>query len=192
MFDIFEKYISAKTTLSAGQWSLIRSVCTERKITKGQYILREGEISANTNFVTKGLLRLFRTDHKGDVYILKFAHENRWISDRESYLTGNQSTANIEAMEDSEILTWEKADFDLLLTEIPVFRLVMKALSARSQVANQNRIYFSISMSAEEKYLQFMAKQPALYNRVPLHMIASYLGVSRETLSRVRRQVAGK
>jgi len=187
MFDIFKKYLSERATLTEAELCLIHSLSVKKKIAKRGFILRKGEISRHTNFVSKGLLRLYRTDHRGDEYILKFADENHWINDRESYLTGQPSTANIEAIEDSEILAWKKSDFDLLLNKIPAFKELMKNLSAKLQIASENRFYTSVSSTAEEKYLQFVIKYPAIFNRVPLQMVASYIGVSRETLSRIRR-----
>ncbi len=89
--------------------------------------------------------------------------------------------AAIESLEDSGVLTWTKADFNLLLQEIPAFKELMKTLSAKNQVAGQQRLYAAMSLSAEERYVRFITANPQLLNRVPLHMIASYLGVSRET-----------
>ena len=192
MFDIFKKYVAVQATLTSDEFERICTLSASKRIAKQEFILKEGEWAGTTHFVTKGLLRLFRIDQKGNAHILKFAHENRWINDRESYLTGNPASANIEAIEDSEILSWKKTDFDLLLNEIPAFKQLMKNLSAKNQIANQNRIYASISQSAEEKYHQFIEKNQTIVNRVPLYMVASYLGLSRETLSRIRRQALSK
>jgi len=192
MFHTFQKYLSGRATLTSKELELVLSLSTEKKIAKRAFILREGEICCTQTFITNGLLRLFRTDDKGNEYTLRFAAENRWISDRESYVTGKPSNFNIEAIEDSGILVWKKEAFDFLLKELPVFKALMKSLSTKSQIANENRIYASISNSAEEKYLQFIEKQPGIFNRVPLHMVASYLGVTRETLSRIRKQLAHK
>jgi CRP-like cAMP-binding protein len=192
MFEIFENYLSERVTLGVEDVNLVRSLSIEKKIAKRQFILREGEPADHTNFVVKGLLRLYRTDFKGEEYILKFANENHWINDRQSYLTGLPAIANIEAIENSAVLSWKKADFDYLLKEIPCFKQLMKDLSAKNQVANQDRVYNSISLSSEEKYNLFIEKNATISNRIPLHMIASYLGVTRETLSRIRRQNVGK
>lgn len=192
MFDVFERYISAKVTLTDQELSLIRSLLVEKKIAKREFVLREGEIARYLFFITKGLLRLLRPDDKGNEYILRFAAENNWLSDRESYVTGNPSNAYIDAIEDSEVLVWDKQDFHTLLKEIPALKQFMKELVGKSQIANQNRVFTTISDSAEEKYFRFIEKHPDTFNRVPLHMIASYLGVSRETLSRIRRHSVNK
>lgn len=192
MFAIFEKYLWERAVVTTKECNLIQSLVLEKKVTRGEFILREGEVARNVIFIAKGLLRLFRIDNKGNEHILRFAIENRWMSDRESYLTGNPSHSNIEALEDSEVLVWEKEDFRFLLKEIPALKQFMKNLVETSQIANQNRVYASISSSAEEKYFQFIEKNPALFNRIPLHMVAAYLGVTRETLSRIRRQAGNK
>lgn len=192
MFDIFEKYLSQRITLTCGEFGLIQSFSREKKIAKREFILRRGEICGDVTFIAKGLLRLSRTDDKGNERTLRFATENGWISDRESYLTGRPSNCNIEAIENSEVLFWRKEGFRHLLGQIPVLKQFMKDLMEKSQVVNQNRIFTSISSSAEEKYLQFIENHPAIFNRLPLHMVASYLGVTRETLSRIRRYPVNK
>jgi CRP-like cAMP-binding protein len=192
MFDMFKKYLSDRAKLSEEEFSLTQSLSIDKKIATREFILREGEVAGYLIFITKGFLRLFRTDKKGNAHILKFASENRWLSDRESYLTGKPSNFNIDAIEDSEVLVWKKEDFRFLLKEIPALTQLMKNLTEQSQIAHQNRVYDSISSSAEEKYLQFIAQHPSTFNRVPLHMVASYLGVTRETLSRIRKRAVSK
>lgn len=187
MFEVFEKYLTDQAPITSRQVQKICDHCEEKTIARHGFVLCEGEISP-TCFVTKGLLRLYRKDAELNERILKFSRENGWISDRKSYLNGTPSACNICAVEDSKILLWKKHDFDNLLNELPAFRQLMRDLSAKSQTAEQERLYNSISLSAEEKYLDFINKQPAICNRVPLHMVAAYLGLSRETLSRVRRR----
>ena len=189
MLELFKKYITTQSPIDVEQIQYIYSFSNEKKVNKNEFVLHEGEISP-THFVTKGLLCLSRINDLGNDHILKFAPENRWISDRESYLKNSPAALNIRAVEDSSMLTWKKTDFDHLLNELPLFRQLMKQLSAKNQIANQTRLYKSISLSAEDKYLDIIINQPGLHNRVPLHMIASYLGLSRETLSRVRKGLA--
>lgn len=187
MFEIFKRYLQEKIDLTDAQFDLIRSKSKERKIAKREFYLREGEISRHNTFVVKGLLRLFRIDEKGNEHIMRFAPENWWISDRESYNTGEPSKFMIDALEKSEVLIWTKEDSDFVYGEIPAFRTFGEGLFVESFIAYHNRIYNSISSTAEEKYENFVKTYPDIFNRVPLHMVASYLGVTRETLSRVRR-----
>jgi CRP-like cAMP-binding protein len=192
MLDIFKKYLLDRAKFSEEELILIQSLSIEKKIAKRASILREGEVAEYLIFIKKGLLRFFRSDDKGNTYTLKFAGENRWLSDRESYLAGMPSNFNMDAIEDSEVLIWKKDDFRFLLNAVPALKQLMKKLTEQSQIAQQNRIYQSISSSAEEKYLQFITQCPCTFDRVPLHMVASYLGVTRETLSRIRKQLVSK
>ncbi len=187
MFEIFKKYLLKSADFSEEECNLIGSLAMIKKIPKRVSILQEGEVAGYLIFIQKGFLRLFRYDDKGISYTLKFAGECRWLSDRESYLTGKPSNFNIDAIEDSEILVWKKDDFRYLINEIPLLKKLMKNLIEQGQIAHQNRIYQSISSSAEEKYVQFISQYPKDFDRAPLHMVASYLGVTRETLSRIRK-----
>ena len=118
---------------------------------------------------------------------MTFALPNWWVSDQESYNNETPSRNNIDALADSELVLIEKKDWNTLINEIPAFRDWQDELKSRSFVAAQSRIMSHISDSAEEKYKKFINSFPDIFNCVPLHMVASYLGVSRETLSRIRR-----
>jgi len=186
-FESFRRYLQEKVELTDAQFDLIRSKSKERKIARREFYLREGEICNFNTFVVKGLMRLYRIDEDGNEHIMRFAPENWWISDRESYITGEPSKFIIDALEKSEVLIWTKEDSEFVYGEIPAFRTFGEGLFAESFIAYHNRIYSSISTTAEEKYENFIKTYPDIFNRVPLHMVASYLGVTRETLSRVRR-----
>lgn len=137
-------------------------------------------------FVVSGALRLFRTDEDGAEHILRFATENWWMNDH------LPAKGAIDALEDSQLLLWSKEDWEQLKSDIPTFDAVQSRLLSRNLEAHVNRLYAAISHSAEARYHEFMRALPDLYQRVPLHMIASYLGVSRETLSRIRRHTSGQ
>jgi CRP-like cAMP-binding protein len=188
MFEAFEIYLKEKADLTADELAAVRAVSVERKLRKRQYLLQEGEVCHYNCFIVKGCLRLYRVGEDGTEHILRFAVENWWISDRESYNTGNPSKSNIDALENCEVILIDKPAFVDLTTTIPRFRNFTEMLKARSFDASQNRILSNISYTAEEKYQNFITSFPDIFNRVPLHMTASYLGVSRETLSRVRTQ----
>jgi len=170
----------------------MQSLCLFRKLRKREIFLRESEICRYYTFVASGCLRAYRIGTIGTEHILKFAIENCWISDRESLVTGEPSTSFIDAVEDSELIMWTGENFCKILNRIPVFDKFFRSLLELCLDASQNRIYTSISNNAGESYNHFVSSYPAICNRVPLHMIASYLGVSRETLSRVRSQHGNK
>lgn len=192
MFQVFEKYITEKITLTSAELERMKALCVPKRVRKRQYILQEGDVSYNNCFVARGCMRSYRVGEDGTEHIIRFAPEHWWISDRESYNTGRPAKLNIDALEDSEVLLWTKENYDLISQEIPQVGAFTQSTLAKSFDSAQQRIYENISQTAEEKYESFIKKYPDLYRRVPLHMIASYLGVSRETLSRARSHYAHK
>ena len=145
-----------------------------------------------TSFVEKGMLRMFTVDEKGNEPILQFSSEGWWVADLYSFLTDEPSNYNIEALEDCELLLITKESWDILLEKIPAFERYFRILIQNSLIATQRRLMSSISETAEEKYIKLTNNFPGCIQRVPQHMIASYLGITRETLSRVRSQMATK
>lgn len=192
MFDVFQRYLAEKAKLTAEDFELIRSVSIIKTLRKHQYLLQQGDHWRYNAFVCNGCLRTYRMDEKGGEHIMHFAIENWWTGDRESLLSGQPSRSNVDAIEDSVVLLISGDNFEMLKNSIPLFRDLVNLLVDRSLVATQNRIHTQISQTAEEKYTDFLIKSPMLANRVPQHMIASYLGISAETLSRVRKQTSKK
>lgn len=190
MFEVFAAYLKEKAGLTEEQLGQVRALTINKRLRKRQYLLQEGDICHYNCFVAKGCLRNYRVSEDGLEHILRFAVENWWLSDTESYNNGTPTKNNIDALEDSELLLIEKEDFNQLVNSIAPFREFIERLKAKSFDASQNRIMSNISDTAEERYKNFMKSYPDIFNRVPLHMIASYLGVSRETLSRIRNQYA--
>jgi CRP-like cAMP-binding protein len=188
MFEFLASYLKEKGGLTPEELKLVEQATVPRKLRKHQYFLQEGDTSYYSSFVAKGCLRLYQIGKDGSEHILRFAIENWWISDYESYNSGQPSKYNIDALEDSELLMIEKTKFDELVKMIPRLQVLKEALDARNYEVNQSRILSNISESAEQKYDRFINSYPQIYNRVPLHMVASFLGVTRETLSRIRQQ----
>jgi CRP-like cAMP-binding protein len=190
MFEKFAVYLKEKASLTDEQLEEVRAVTINKRLRKRQYLLQEGDVCHYNCFVAKGCLRLYRVGEDGTEHILRFAVEDWWISDQESYNNGIPSKNNIDALEESELLLIEKNDFNRIVSNFSNFRAFRDTLKARSYDVSQNRIISNISDTAEEKYTNFIKSYPDIFNRVPLHMIASFLGVSRETLSRIRTQYA--
>ncbi|HEY9046406.1 MAG TPA: Crp/Fnr family transcriptional regulator [Ohtaekwangia sp.] len=190
MLDVFHTYIRSRITISDEELKSIDAACTLKKLRKKQYLLQEGDVWQYNAFVAKGCVRTYRVDERGGEHVIQFSVENWWTGDRESLLTGKPSRCNIDAIEDSEIILIKKHDFDMLCKTIPALNEMVNMILQRSFNTAQNRIHASISLSAEEKYRDFIEKYPGLVNRVPQGMIASYLGISPETLSRVRNQMS--
>ncbi|HEX8019093.1 Crp/Fnr family transcriptional regulator [Mucilaginibacter sp.] len=192
MFEIFKEYISQKTTLTEAEYAKIEAVCIYKKLRKRQYLLQEGDVWKYNAFITKGLVRFYSVDESGRENIVSFAKENWWTGDRASLLTGEPSKNNIDAIEDTELVLITKTNFDKLCQEIPALNDMVNAIINKSFITSQNRIHSAISFTAEQKYLDFVQRYPDLSLRVPQAMIASYLGITPETLSRVRKETAKK
>lgn len=171
---------------------MVAAVCRIKKLRKKQYLLQEGDVWRYNAFVLSGFLRTYRVDDKGQEHFIQFSVENWWAGDRESYIDEKPAKFNIDAFEDSEVLLISKDDFEMLLSKIPAFCIFMRNLMERSLIALRNRVHSNITYTAEEKYSDFLKTYPSLSNRIPQHMIASFLGITPETLSRVRNQISKK
>ncbi|WDF56581.1 Crp/Fnr family transcriptional regulator [Mucilaginibacter sp. KACC 22063] len=192
MYDIFQNYINSKALFTPEESEKIKSVSFAKKLRKKQYLLQEGDIWKYDAFVAKGCLRTYSVDDKGSEHVINFAIENWWTGDRESLMSGQPSRFNIDAVEDSELILFTHNNFEQLCEEIPSFNNMVNTILQRSFVTGQSRIHAALSYTAEEKYLNFLNKYPGFAIRIPQSMIASYLGMTPETLSRIRGVVAKK
>lgn len=188
-FEPLFQYIELKSTLSLNddEKNLIQVMFKPRHLRKRQYLLQEGDVCKYMSFIVKGSGRMYSVSEKGQEHIIRFAIENWWLGDFESYNFGIPSHYNIEVLEDSEVLMIEHDQIQELTAKIPAVDLMIREIDKKGTVATQNRIHSSISLSAEERYDKLVRSYPNFLNRFPLSMIASYLGISPETLSRIRK-----
>jgi len=186
VFEVFKAYVLRHAELSEQEFALIEHVIRIKKLRKKQYLLQEGDIARDHCFITDGLLRTYSVDDKGNEHIIRFAMKDWWISDRESLLSGKPSRFNIDAIEDSTVILFGKPQMDELLEKIPALNRLITDVLNKSFITAQNRIHEAISSTAEEKYQNFVSRYPQFAQRVPQSMVASYLGIAPETLSRLR------
>ncbi len=189
MFEFLHKKVNETINITNEEFEYAKTLFLPKKLRKKRFLLEEGEACQYTTFVEKGLLRSFTVDDKGNEHILQFGMQGWWVADLYSFLTGEPSEYNIEALEDSELLLINKASWDLLLDEVPAFERYFRILIQNNLIATQRRLMGTISTTAEERYLKLLQHFPDISQRVPQHMIASYIGVTRETLSRLRSQM---
>jgi len=192
VYDTFQQYLDQKISLSNDEKELIRSVSILKKLRKKQYLLQEGDVWKYHAFITKGCMRTYAVDDKGLEHIIYFGIENWWIGDRESLFTHTPSKLNIDAIEDSEVVLFTNPNFEMICSTIPSFRDMIHAIISKSLNVNQNRVLSNISKTAEEKYVDFIQRYADFAIRIPQSMIASYLGIKPETLSRIRNGIARK
>ncbi|MEP6262787.1 MAG: Crp/Fnr family transcriptional regulator [Gillisia sp.] len=190
MFEFLQKKINETINISDEEFEYAKTLFIPKKLRKKRFLLHDGDPCIYTTFVEKGLLRSFRIDDKGNEHILQFGLQGWWVADLYSFLTGEPSEYNIEALEDSELLLITKPSWDKLLHEVPAFEHYFRILIQNNLIATQRRLMGTMSSTAEERYNKLLQEFPDIAQRVPQHMIASYIGVTRETLSRLRSQLA--
>lgn len=190
MFDRLFQHISEKVSLTEEEFEFCKTLFLPKKLRKRQYLLQAGDICKYTAFVERGVLRSYIIDEKGNDRILQFAFEGWWMADLYSFLTHEPSQFNMDAIEDCELLLINEQSWNIMLDRIPALERYFRILIQNNLIATQRRLMGALSETAEEKYLKLMDTFPGCIQRVPQHMIASYLGITRETLSRVRNQLA--
>lgn len=182
----FETYIIKAAQVTEEEAKLIVLQGSRKRVRKRQMLLHEGEVCKHKIFVERGLMRSYLLKDDGTEYIMRFATENTWLIDPESYHSGLPTKYNVDALEDCDVLLWTREAMDWLAEKIPALKAYSDRLKTNTLTASMGRIMMNISGTSEEKYQEFIETYPEVFNRVPLHMVASYLGVSRETLSRIR------
>lgn len=181
----------SSTPLTDSEIEVIKEVFAPKKFRKRQYLLQEGQVCKYGAFIVKGAMRKYSVDDRGVENINELYVENWWAADRESYVMLTPSVYNIDAWEDTDVLLVTKADFVARLSSIPAINEMARKMDDNFAIATQKRVG-SISLSAEERYAALIKTYPEFLQRFPQHIIASYLGITKETLSRIRSYVGKK
>ena len=170
----------------------VLSFFEKRYIKRKEFILRAGDVARIRAYVNKGCFRRYTIDDHGKEAIINFAFEEWWTGDLESYQKHQASIYYVQALEDSEVFCISKENSDLLYEAIPKFRDFEVSKRESSHFATLKRLTLYQSATQEEKYLALLQQYPQLFQRVPLHYIASYLGIEPESLSRLRKRLCNK
>ena len=192
MYELFFQTLQTQVPFNEEELAILKTYLTPKKLRKKQYLLQEGDVCKFIAFVEKGSLRSYTIDEKGNERIIQFALEGWIISDLFSFLTAEPATYNIDALEDSELVLISKTAHEELLMKLPKYETWIRLQITGAYIAMQRRLTSIISLSLEERYAGFTALYPEIVQRVPQHMIASYMGLTPETLSRVRRKMTRK
>ena len=188
MYHLILKNISRFITLTPEEEKYFTSLLKIKKLKKKQYLLQEGDVGRNECFVNKGCLRAYSIDEKGQEHIVQFAIEDWWIGDMYSFLTQTPARLTIDALEDSELFCIDSISVENLFIKVPKFERFFRMLVQNAFIASQRRIIESMSLTADERYCRFIENYPLMEQRLPLKQIASFLGITPESLSRIRSQ----
>ncbi|SJZ84869.1 cAMP-binding domain of CRP or a regulatory subunit of cAMP-dependent protein kinases [Chitinophaga eiseniae] len=160
-----------------------------KQLKTGEHFQKDGEVAREIAFVENGILRLYGVTPEGDDVTKYFVRENQFIVDLESYYSARPSTEAIQAVVDSEIYIVHKSSIEKLSQEIPNLYIFIKTLSEAALMAKLKDNDFLNFGDAKTKYLEFVKRYPELSLRVPLQFIASYLRITPQSLSRIRREI---
>lgn len=185
-------HLESVIPLTADEKVLIEQRFLDRFVKRKEKILSAGEVCRVYTFVLKGCFRMYGVDDKGFEHNIQFAAENDWIADVSSFYTEKTSQLNIEALEVSEILQIKQEDLFFLFTNIPKLNRIFKIMIEHKYIELQNRVLQNFSSTAEQRYLDFLEQYSHLSNRLPNTQIASYLGITPEFLSKVRKNIQVK
>jgi CRP-like cAMP-binding protein len=189
---MFEKLLASfreklpATEIDAG---ILASYFQPKKLRKRQFLLQEGDVCNRVAFVESGSLYSYAIDDKGVQRVFQFAFEGWWISDLYSFFTQEPSRLSIEAMEDCSLFILDRDSHYRMLAEMPAYETYTRILYQKAYIALQQRMEGTLGLTGEEKYLRLLDQFPSIFQKVPLQLIASYLGVTPETLSRIRKNL---
>lgn len=164
------------------------SILQAKSYDKKDFILKSGDICQFQNYVVKGCLKIYYTDNSGSEHIVKFANEDWWAVDLQSFVTQTQAFYSIQALENTYLLRISKTDYDRLHEVIPKFEKFSRLMFQNSYILLQRRMTENLFETAEEKYRHFSKKYPGLELRISQKDIAAYLGITPEFLSMLRRK----
>ena len=182
--DYFQRYAK----LTGAELDEITSRLTIEKFSKRAYLLRQEQICKHYYFILHGLVRLFYIDSKGHEQITQFAIENWWVTSLESFIKGTPTYLAIQAIEDTSVYLIRKSDLEELYEKIPSLNKIFRRIYENMLIASQRRANLYVKLSSRDRYYHFVTHQPDFAQRVPQYMIASYLEITPEYLSELRRK----
>lgn len=188
MFQILKNNISRYIDLSDEEFQRFSEPFELKKFNRKETALREGDYCLFEGFVLNGCFKVYFLTEDGFEQTLYFAVENWWITDIDSLINNVPSTLNIEALEESEVLMISKKDKEKLYETMPQVEKLFRIMNQNSSVALQRRILSLMNKTADKRYLEFLEKYPGLEQRITQQQVASYLGISHEFLSKIRKK----
>ena len=182
-------YINGYVELTPDEIDFLTEHTTYRKYLKGQYVVQQGDVCRFESFVLSGCLKKFNIDFDGQEHVVLFATENWWAADLGSFLTQEVADCSVQCIENTEVIQFAYKEMELLYQKIPKLERFFRVITQNAFVASEKRIVRNFSLPAKERYIIFKKMHPQLVERVPRYLIASYLGITKEFLSKIRSEV---
>jgi CRP-like cAMP-binding protein len=189
-FDPLRTYLESKAPFSANELDFLEGLFVPKTLRAGEFLQRAGEPVRYAAFVAKGCLRSYVTNSNGEELVLEFAPANWWLGDRTFLTGGGTCECFIDAVQHSDLLLFDQASHQRMIECSPMFAGMYRVAFQKYSAAKDRRIINALSMTAEERYLDFLKTYPDIALQVPQGMLASYLGMSPETLSRIRKHLS--
>ena len=181
----FRQHIEQIIPLTDQEFEYVLSHFTTKKLRKHQFLVQEGDRVPNDFYVLSGCLKAYHTDKEGKEHILQFAMADWWITDYQAYFKETEATICVDCIEASEVLCLSLDNREKICSDLHKMDSFFRKKSNMGYVALQQRILSLLNSNAKERYEQLLNLYPSLFQKVPKTLIAAYLGVTRETLSRL-------
>jgi CRP-like cAMP-binding protein len=188
-FDLLISNVSKHISLTAEEIDFFTALLKLKSLANGEFLLHEGDVCRYESFVIKGCLKTYYLDENGFEHIIDFSIEEWWAGDLYSLLTQTASKSNIKAIEETDVLQISKTDLELLYQKIPKFERFFRILFQNAYITQREQINLALSASARERYLLFIKKKPYAEKRFSQKDIASYLGVTPQFLSTLKKKL---
>ena len=185
-------HITKTVKLTPEEESLLLSKVVYRKYLKNQYIVQQGDVSRSACFILSGCAKTCFMDKGGQEHIVVLAIEDWWTSDLESFLYQKPANYNVQCLEDTEVFQFKYDTMEELYLKIPKLERFWRKMMEHAYIAAQKRILKTFTLTAKERYVLFRRTYPKIEQRIPQYLVASYLGITKEFLSKIKSQLAKK
>lgn len=192
MHEILIRNIKDIVPLNDEEVMLIEGAFKPVHLKKKQFLLHKGEPSNHMRFIAEGCVKLYNIDDSGKEHILQFGIRGWWVNDLYAYLTQKPATFFIQAITDSIVLQIHRDQLNKLFDKVHMMDRFFRIKTQNGYVALQERIINTMSQTADERYFEFVSKYRVMEQQIPQYMIASYLGITPEHLSALRKSLARK
>ena len=187
--ELLLKYINRYIDLSQQEISILSEHVKIRDYLKGQFIVQQGDVCKYESYVISGCAKTFFIDQEGNEHVVMFAIENWWTADLGSFIAQQPADYNVQCMEKTQVAQFSHESLEQLYTQIPKLERFFRIIIQNAFVASQKRVVRNLSLTAKERYLIFRKQYPDIEQRVPQYLIASYLGITKQFLSKIRAEL---